>query len=190
MAQSGKTNAGKVIVSLLAQNDFNVVVYDVHRRFSSVDPSKIKTNLFDIRGKGLEIFQPDLDTDDLFNDFISKCYTFYNCVVVIDELHNFCKKQKAPSGLSLFCRNCNNRNLSYVAIFQAPSEVPSFIVRNAHHRYCFYLDLPYDIDALKSYIGMDVFRFLDEANPVPQFTALYKRAGMMRATEVKFPEFK
>ena len=183
MAQGGKTNMGKVMSKLLAINRFNVVIRDVHRRFTNLDPSAVKTQIFQLTGKGLEIYQPITDSDTDFVNFVSWCMTKYNLVVVIDELHNYCKKQKAPKELDYLCRNCNNRSVGYIMIFQAPAEVPNYVLRNAHHRYCYSLEVPTDIDYMMRFMGTEVKRFeADSLDPIPQYHGLYKAQGK-RCTE-------
>lgn len=177
-AQGGKTNLGKVLTKFLEMSGFNIIVRDVHRRFTNLDPSKVKTHIFNLTGMGFEIYQPINDSDQDFIDFVAFCSTKNNLVMVIDELHNYCKKQKAPKELDWFCRNCNNRSMGYIMIFQAPAEVPNYVLRNANHRFCFALDVPTDIDYMVRFIGSDAKRFeADSLDAVPQYHGLYKIKG-------------
>ncbi len=177
-SQGGKTNLGKVMCKMLAMGNFNIVIRDVHRRFTNLDPQRVKTQIFQLTGIGLEIYQPVNDSDQDFIQFVSWCSTKHNMIMVVDELHNYCKKQKAPKELDWFCRNCNNRSMSYIMIFQAPAEIPNYVLRNANHRYCYSLDVPTDIDYMVRYMGTETKRFeQDSLDPVIKYNGLYKAAG-------------
>lgn len=189
-AQSGKTNQALYLAKILELNGFNILIRDVHRRFTRINPACVKTNLWDLRGVGLEIYQPINDTHQNFIDLCAFASTLYNCVFMIDELHNDSSAQSSNNELKFFCRNCNNRSCSYVGIFQAPAEVPKFVVRNSHHRFCYQLDVPTDIDYLVRFIGAEVKRFeADSLDPVERYHCLYK-PPRFRAKEMYFPEFK
>jgi hypothetical protein len=177
-AQSGKTNFGKIIAKILQLNGCNVLVRDPHRRFTNVDPMCVKTSLGELNGTGLEIYQPQIDSERDFADLTGWVNTRYNLVYMFDEAHNDCRKQKAPKSLDFLCRNCNNRSIGYIAIFQRPAEVPNYLLSNAHHKFVFHLDLPTDIDYMKKYIGVEMERFsADSINPMPKYHGLYKTAG-------------
>lgn len=177
-SQHGKTNLAKVLSKMLAIYHFNVVIFDVHRRFTNLDPSCVKSQLWQLTGKGLEIYQPPVVTLQVFVDFLAWVNTKKNLIVVGDELHNFCKKQKAPEELDYLCRNCNNNSVGYIFLFQAPAEVPGYVLRNSTHRFCYFLDVPTDIDYMKKFIGNEVKRYAADSNdPVPRYSGLYKQTG-------------
>lgn len=174
-AQSGKTTFGKKIASMLKSNGFNIIIFDEHRKFTDLEPFAVKRTLSEIRGIGIEIIQPFEVTKQFFADLCSVVYSFRNVVFICDELHNYVSKHSAPYTLDLLARNCNNRNVGYVAIFQAPSEVPSYIVRNPHHKFIFYLDLPTDIKYVKKWVSSDVEKFV--TGEIPKYHAIYKKQG-------------
>lgn len=178
-AQVGKTEFSKKLALMLAQNKYNVIVEDFHRRFTACDPMAVKKNLYDIKGKGLEILQPHEFTTSYFNDLCALVYSIQNCIFIIDELHNFCSKQstKGVKSLELLCRNCNNRNIGYIAIFQRPAEVPNFVLGNSHHRFCCFLDLPSDIKFMKKWVGVEVEKFETGEISIDDYKAIYKKQG-------------
>jgi hypothetical protein len=153
--QEGKSEFVKKLVKILVASGFNVIVFAVHENLTEIDPTCVKRTLFDIKGKGLEILFPYEITRGYFEMFCKYVYRFKNVVVVIDELHNFVKKQatKGNNNLELLFKNCNNRSIGYIAIFQAPSEVPSFVLRLSNHHFVFYLDLPTDIEYVSKWIS-------------------------------------
>ena len=73
-AQVGKTEFSKKLALMLAQNKYNVIVEDFHRRFTACDPMAVKKNLYDIKGKGLEILQPHEFTTSYFDDMCALVY--------------------------------------------------------------------------------------------------------------------
>jgi len=175
-AQVGKTELAKKVTKMLSSIGYNVTVYAPHESFLEVDPMCVVRTLSELRGKGLQIYYPYENSWDDFNKFCYLMYSMKNQVVIWEELHNFSEATRWPTGLSMFARNCNNRNSGYMAIFQTPTEVPKFIIRNSMHRFCFYLDVPTDIDYMKRYIGTEVVQFLGEW-PVESREAFYKKQG-------------
>ena len=113
---------------------------------------------------------------EFFEDLSWIAYSYTNLIFVPDELHSWFKDKRThiPS-FELFCRECHNQNSSYIAIFQSPSEVPSYVMRNSNHRFMLYLDLEQDIDAMKKVMGKEVKEFA--LNNIPKYDGLYKETG-------------
>lgn len=174
-AQHGKTTQGRNITRMLASNFYNILIWDYNKRFTRINPFAVKHFLHEITGKGLEIFQPELRTDEIFDNFCALAFTFRNVVVVIDELQNYCSPNSTPKNMQLLMENCNNQSVAYIAIFQRPAEVTRFVTSNSRHRYCLYLDDPNDIKYMKKWIGQDVENFLN--NSIPLFEGIYKKVG-------------
>ena len=180
-SQHGKTEHAKTIVKILRSGNHNVLILDPNCKFTSLAPQAIIKNLNEITGIGLQILQPyPANTiqamHQFFKDLCSLVRTFNPLVFIIDELHNwFPTKQTPINELELLTRNCHNFKSSYVAIFQAPAEIPNYILRNAEHRFCLYLDLPTDIDYMKKFIGAAVEKF--PKGEIPKYKGIYKRQG-------------
>lgn len=180
-SQHGKSEHAILLSKILIHGGFNVLILDPNRRFTSLNPNAVIHTLSDIKMEGLQILQPypfeTLEqTHQFFVDLCLQMHRLNNVVFVIDELHNWFKnKWQSINALELFMRNCHNQNSSYIAIFQAPSEVPNYVLRNARHRFCLYLDLPTDIDYMKKFVGKEVNGFVE--NTVPRFTGFYKQQG-------------
>ena len=103
--QSGKTNLGKVLTTILHPK-YNVVILDFHKKFTNLDINAVIRNVFDIKGIGLQILQPYEMTEELFDDICGAVYKLRNVVFMVDELHNWTKKQWMPDNLKLLVRNC------------------------------------------------------------------------------------
>lgn len=179
--QTGKTTEAITKCKILAQNGFNVLILDHKRRFTSLDPFKVIHNVSDVTGKGLQILQPHTFTSpeqmrQFFNDLSWVAYTYKNLVYVIDELHSWFKDIRTHvTSFELFCRECHNQNSSYIGIFQSPSEVPHYVMRNSYHRFMLYLDMDHDIETMKKVMGKEAKLFT--TNEIPKYHGLYKERG-------------
>jgi len=175
-AQVGKTEFCKKLVKMFAETGFNVIVYAPHPNFLEVAPNRVVRNLSQVTRNGLIIYYPIESSKQDFKNFMNLVYGMSNVIIVLDELHNFCSAQSSEPELDIFVRNCNNRNMGFVAIFQAPSEVKKFVIRNSMHRFCFFLDIPTDIDYMKKWMGPEVQQFLGEW-PIESREGFYKKQG-------------
>lgn len=179
--QTGKTTDAISRCKMLARNGFNVLILDNKRRFTSVDPISVIHTIQDVKGKGLQILQPHRFSSpeamhQFFEDLAWQCYILRDIVFVVDELHSWFKDKRThiPS-FELFCRECHNQNSSYIGIFQSPSEVPNYVMRNAHHKFMLYLDLEQDIETMRKVIGKEAKLFID--GDIAEYEGLYKERG-------------
>lgn len=145
--QEGKSTLALKLASDLANAGRNVIIYAEHENFNTLNPNCVVHTVSALKGQGLEIFNPYVATDELFNSFIEHVYNnFRYAVIILDELHNRVTKNNISKILKIFVQNCNNRNMSYVATFHSPSEIHNSILRAANIKIVFYLDLPREID--------------------------------------------
>lgn len=161
--------------------NYNLIVLDNKRRFTSLDPSCVIHTISEITGKGLQILQPNKFVNpqqmhQFFEDLAWVCYSYHDLIFVIDELHSWFRDKRThiPS-FEMFCRECHNQNSSYIGIFQSPSDIPNYVMRNSHHRFVLYLDLDQDVDSMKKVIGKEVKLFAE--NKIPKYEGLYKEKG-------------
>ncbi len=179
--QTGKTTQAITYCKMLAVKGYNVLILDKKRRFTSLDPNAVIHTITEVTGKGLQILQPNQFTSpqqmfQFFEDLSWVAYSYDHLVFVVDELHSWFKDKRThiPS-FEMLCRECHNQKSSFIAIFQSPSEIPNYVMRNAHHRFVLYLDLDQDIDAMKRVVGKEMRLFAE--NEIPQYTGLYKEKG-------------
>lgn len=183
--QTGKTTHAISISSMLANNNRNILILDNKRKFTGLNPSRVIHTLSDIRGQGLEILQPyKFDSPvQMQQFFVDLCYVMYsmkNQIFVMDELQSwFRNKWVSIPSLELFAHECHNQNCSFIAIFQAPSEVPNYILRNSEHRFCLFLDLPTDIDYIKRFMGKEVLEFMTDSYLRENYIGFYKQQGQL-----------
>lgn len=170
------------MAKMLAVQGFNVQILDHKRRYTSLDPTKVIHTISDITGQGLQILQPHTFASpekmhQFFEDLAWVNYSYNNLNWFIDELHSWFRDKRThiPS-FELFCRECHNQDSSFVGIFQSPSEVPNYIMRNSYHRFMLYLDLEHDIDTMGKIMGRaEVKQFTQ--NSIPKYEGLYKERG-------------
>jgi len=174
--QTGKTTLARELVRRW-RLQFNIAVYDPHgyenleRGFTQIAPECVKHTNLEITGKGLEIIQPHIDSKKFFDGFCNKVMTLRNLITFMDELHNNASKHRTEKSLDLLARNCNNRNIGYVAIFQRPAEIPNYILANSTHRFFFFMDLVSDRKFIENWTGVTG---LDTLNQLEYF---YQRRG-------------
>jgi len=179
--QTGKTTQAITYSKMLSVNGFNVQILDNKRRFTSLDPSKVIQTIQDVTGQGLQILQPPQFTSpqqmhQFFEDLAWNNYRYHNLIWVIDELHSWFRDKRThiPS-FEMYCRECHNQNSSFMGIFQSPSEVPSYVMRNSYHRFMLFLDLDQDIETMKKIMGKEVKEF--GLGNIPEYQGLYKERG-------------
>lgn len=145
--QEGKSTLAIKLAQTLANSGKNVIVYAEHENFNILNPNCVVHSIQQLKGKGLEIFNPYIATDELFNTFINYIYqNFQYVTVILDEIHNRVTKNNISKMLKIFVQNCNNRNIGYVATFHSPSEVHNSILRAANIKIVFHIDLPREVD--------------------------------------------
>ena len=180
--QTGKTTEAISISKMLSYNGFNVLILDNKRKFTKLDPMKIIRTIPDITGQGLQILQPHKFVNppqmhQFFEDLSWSAYSYPNLIWVIDELHSWFRDKRThiPS-FEMYCRECHNQDSSYIGIFQSPSEVPSYVMRNSTHRFMLFLDLDQDIESMKKVMGKEVHQF--GLGNIKEFEGLYKERGL------------
>lgn len=182
--QTGKTEHGITHTKIISQLKYDVLVLDLNRKFTKIDPSKVIHNLSDITGKGLEILQPiRFTTPDAMGQFFSDlCYIAQsrmltgNFVFVVDELQEWFDNQWTQvKAYETYVRTCHNHCSSFIAIFQSASEIPKYVLRNAVHKFCLYIDAPGDVTYLSKLISKEVQDF--SLGKFPKYTGIYKRSG-------------
>ena len=182
--QSGKTEHGITHTKIISDIGYDILVLDLNRKFTKIDPSKVIRTLSDITGKGLEILQPYPFTNtDLMGQFFSDVSYIAqhhmrkgNFVFIVDELQEWFDNQwKSIKPYETYVRTCHNHNSSFIAIFQSPSEIPKYVLRNAVHKFCLYVDSPGDVFYLSKLLSKDVNGFSE--GKYEKYEGIYKRSG-------------
>ena len=183
-SQTGKTLLSMLITLLYTKKGYNMITLDPNHKFANriddlpcFSASFVKHTLADIRGLGLEIYQPYENQETDLENLCGKIKKMRDVCLVGDEIPNYVKKFKSGNNLDWIVRNGNNFRIGYLFIFQAPQLVPSDIVRNSKHRWCFYLDMPTDIKYMKDFIGKEVEEFQTGTEQEYERFGFYKKTG-------------
>ena len=82
--------------------------------------------------------------------------TCSNLVLVVDDVHEFCTKQKMPDHFNRLIQSGRNRGICGVYISPAPNLVHNYILQSCHHVFAFAMNLQSQIEWLeKNYFGVD-----------------------------------
>ncbi|MEM1971180.1 MAG: hypothetical protein QXM92_01800 [Candidatus Anstonellales archaeon] len=170
----------KYILPLLVKNGFKIIIYDYHHTYVERTPSLykyVKKYIHELRGDGLEILQT-INDEDTLSLLCERVMTFDHVVVVFEELHNYCNNASAPKSFLYLCRNCNNRYIGYIAIFQRPSEVPNAVTANAHHYFITYFSYPTEKER-KYVLTPELLPYFSPSNPdqLKPFEFIYRSKG-------------
>ena len=166
---------------MLSVHGFNLLILDKKRKFTKLDPTRVIHTISDVTGKGLQILQPHQFSSpqqmfQFFEDLAWVCYSYHNLIYVIDELHSWFRDKRTPiPSFELFCLECHNQHCSFITIFQSPSEVPNYVMRNSHHRFVLYLDLDQDVETMRKVIGKEMKLFAE--SKIAKYEGLYKEKG-------------
>ncbi len=182
--QSGKSEWTKTLAHINAFSGYNVLVVDRNWIFTNLNPEKVIHTISDIKGKGLQILQPQtIRTGKEKHDYINNvCYVAQsfskkgNFILIIDELQDWIEHfNKKVDGLDTYIHTCHNYNSSYIVNFQSPSEIPKYVFSNAIHKFCLYMDTPNNVKFMKNYVGnmMDGF----SNGTFAKYEGFYKQSG-------------
>lgn len=185
-SQEGKTNTAFQIAKALTPN-YNFIIYtpQQYSNLIKLNPQCVIHNVYDIKGRGLEIVIPQIATEKFFNDLCIKVFSLNHVVFMMDELHNYVTKQKIPKPLQILVENCNNRDIGYIGIFQRPQRVENSILANSNHRICYMLELPSDVKYMTEWLGIDMQKFTN--GEMQKYHGLYKKKGELGSREIYFP---
>lgn len=180
--QTGKTTLGVGFVKMLYPR-YNVIVYTPHAdsKFHKAFPQFVVHNIFDLKPEGLTILQPMINSHYFFDQTCKEIWKMHDVVFIADELHNDIRKYVMPPNFEILVRNCGNRNIGYVAIFQRPADIHSDVLSNSRHRFCYFMDLPTDIDYMSKWIGEEMRKF--PTGEIAEYHGLYKKRGSVEGAK-------
>ena len=105
---------------------------------------------------------------DNFKRFCDKAFygsqsgEFSNLVLIIDELHQYVKKQSTLHELANIVLSARNFGLSSIFIATMPQSVPNFILSNMTHVISFRQGLKSNIEWLRNYVGIESWLLLTQ----------------------------
>ena len=118
------------------------------------------------------------------NTIMARCS---NMVIVIDDIHEYCSKQKMPDNLNRLIQSGRNRGICGIYISPSANLVNNYILQSCQHIFSFKMTLESQIEWLeKNYFGVDAQLLLpkdrrqrqpiiqSEFEVLPKFSYLYR----------------
>ena len=165
---TGAQGSGKsYLANVLLQNlhGVNVFVWDFNHAFH--DSRSVLVNhlddmmeMFREYKKGKYILQDYDKEEDQFRRFCKFAFHTGNCVVIIDEAHNYNTKQKIIKEYNQLILSGRPRGISVVSISTRPATLPNNVLTNAKHVFAFRLNIESDVKFLESWMGSEVWQLV------------------------------
>ena len=182
---SGKSYLANVIMKSL--NGVAVWVFDPNFQFHSSRAMVFNDlnellKVYDGAKRGHYILQPHDNSENTFRRFNSEAFKRGNVVIIEDEIHNFCSKQKVIKEFNQVILSGRPRGISVISISSRPASCPNHVLSNSKHVFAFPLRLESDLKFLEGYLGSDVWilmpkdkrhKLRDEAE-LPEHTFFYR----------------
>ena len=124
-----------------------------------------------------------------FERFCRRAMEFGNMMLVFDDIHEFCGKQKIPEQFARLINSGRNRGLASIFLSPSPNLVNNVILQSSQHIFCFRFTLESQIEWVrKNFFGPDAWillpRHLRRQEPqiadfdvLPKHAFLYKKIG-------------
>ena len=166
----GSKGSGKsYLANNLLQNlhGINVYVWDFNHQFH--DSRSILFHDLDDMTKTIEeagthtihcILQDYNKEEQQFRKFCKFAFNRGNCVLIIDEVHTYCTKQKIIKEYNDLILSGRPRGVSVISISSRPASLPNNVLSNASHVFSFKLNLESDCEFLESYMGSEVWQLM------------------------------
>ena len=157
---SGKSYLANVIMKSL--NGVAVWVFDPNFQFHSsramvFNDLKELLKVYDGAKRGHYILQPHDNSENTFRRFNSEAFKRGNLVIIEDEIHNFCTKQKMIKEFNQVILSGRPRGISVISISSRPASCPNHVLSNSKHVFAFKLNLESDVKFLEGFLGSDVW---------------------------------
>lgn len=164
----GKTGSGKTWAARKYLSAYPyVVVLDPKRKFVWPEVPQntvtLASSLNDLKGINTPriIYRPPHDemNNDDYNRFFDWIYQRQNCIVYIDEVYLVCPNPHTmPEMYGACIVEGRELNIGVWSGSQRPVNIPSFIISEATHLYCFDLNLKKDRERIADVSGYDEFK--------------------------------
>jgi len=126
-----------------------------------------------------------------FDRFCRRAMAHSNLILVFDDIHEYCGKQKIPEDFARLINSGRNRGVVSIFLSPSPNIVNNVILQSSQHIFCFRFNLASQIEWVrKNYFGPDAWillpRHLRRERPtiadydvLPKHAFLYKKVGDM-----------
>lgn len=139
-------------------------------------------------GRGAHVFTGEFSAAN-FDKFCARAMELSNMLLVFDDVHEFCGKQKIPENFARLINSGRNRGLASIFLSPSPNLVNNVILQSSQHIFCFRFNLESQIEWVrKNFFGRDAWillpRHLRRQEPtiadfdvLPKHAFLYKKIG-------------
>ena len=119
-----------------------------------------------------------------------------NTVMVIDDCHEFCKKQKMPKAWATLINSGRNRGITSIFISPSPNLVHNNVLQSVHHLFSFRFVLESQIEfAQKNFFGTAAYVLMPKSTRPTRFQNIQYEAGKhdylyrsISQTEIEFTQ--
>ena len=186
----GAKNSGKSYLAnelLKSFSNITCIVWDWNHQFHDSRSMLFHTledllEIFDQVHKGRYILQPYDKSQKAFEDLCDAVFERGNCVLFLDELHNFTSKQSIIRPFQNLILSGRPRGVSVISISTRPASLPNSVLSNANHVFCFRLNIESDVKFLESWMGEEVWQLMPvdkrqkmkDAPVLPEHTFYYR----------------
>lgn len=186
----GAKNSGKSFLAnelLKSFSNITCIVWDWNHQFHDSRAMLFHTlddllEVFDQVHKGRYILQPYDKSQEAFEDLCDAVFERGNCVLFLDELHNFTSKQSIIRPFQNLILSGRPRGVSVISISTRPASLPNSVLSNANHVFCFRLNIESDVKFLESWMGEEVWQLMPvdkrqkmkDAPVLPEHTFYYR----------------
>ena len=186
----GAKNSGKSYLAnelLKSFSNITCIVWDWNHQFHDSRAMLFHTlddllEIFDQVHKGRYILQPYDKSQKAFEDLCDAVFERGNCVLFLDELHNFTSKQSIIRPFQNLILSGRPRGVSVISISTRPASLPNSVLSNANHVFCFRLNIESDVKFLESWMGSEVWQLMPvdkrqkmkDAPVLPEHTFYYR----------------
>ena len=162
---SGKSYLANVIMKSL--NGVAVWVFDPNFQFHSSRAMVFNDltellKVYDGAKRGHYILQPHHNSENTFRRFNAEAFKRGNLVIIDDEIHNFCSKQKVIKEFNQGILSGRPRGGSVISISSRPASCPNHVLSNSKHVFAFKLNLESDLKFLEGFLGRDVWMIMPQ----------------------------
>lgn len=93
-------------------------------------------------------------TEPIFEALCKKLMTFSNMLLVLDDAHEFCTKQRIPKNLSNLINSGRNRGITSIFISPSPNLLNNVVLQSSRHLIAFHFRMESQIEyAKKNFFG-------------------------------------
>ena len=108
----------------------------------------------EITKDGAFVWNANKPDEKLFDKICKKVMTLSNMVMLVDDAHEFCKKQKIPKEWDTLINSGRNRGITSIFISPSPNLLHNVILQSSQHLFSFRFALESQIEyARKNFFG-------------------------------------